>query len=153
MTDWTRLRTTDEAMRSVVVGGLFVILHPNSSVSREEWDEHQSFFESQCKLLRGMFVYTLGGGPNAGQRREIQRIFGQLPDFSSAVVTPSVLVRSIVTAINFFRTDRFKMFAPTEMNEAFAYVSASESERQDILTVIARSADFLHPAKLQQNSG
>lgn len=90
------------------------------------------------KQVTGILVVTLGGGPNSAQREEGRHVWeraGRVPPM--AVVTPSNVVRGIITVLNWFYDRKVVAFDPREYDEAFAYLKLQPSEANAALSAVA----------------
>ena len=106
------------------VGELCICVHSAASPSAAEWegmiDELRHIPMAKLKIL----AVTDGGGPGTVQR-------GQLIDFLGgahpriAVVSDSIAVRGIVTALSWF-TSNTKCFSPSGFTQAYAYLQLSD---------------------------
>jgi hypothetical protein len=112
------------------VGNLMIVAQNAKPPTDEEWDYYIDGLrglerEKRLHLLQSV-VFTEGGAPSSAQR-------GRLNDFLNgrairgAVVSPSGLVRGVVTALNWFNP-KLKAFKPEQVDEAFRYVGLKESD-------------------------
>jgi hypothetical protein len=134
----------DVASRFRFCKGFFVGVHTSQEPSREAWSAHCLEAERRCKEVKGVLVYTDGGGPDSRQREELRRAFaGKSP--ITAIVTASASARGIVTGLNwFFREPRIKAFSPQDLEGALEYLGqAGPVPRGEVLhTLEALAAEL-----------
>ena len=131
-------------MRFGRLGELYVALHPSVDPAGEDWLAMLDDLKRELPSVRGVFVYTMGGGPNADQRRRLAEVYAANPGVSLlAVVTPSAAVKAIVTAINWFVRHAFKMFSPEHLDDAFGHLRASSTEQAAIRELLQRHAKWM----------
>ena len=113
-----------------MVGRTLVVVHDKTHPSDDDWQIYLDALRANQDAIEAQLIVTDGGSPTAAQRRaslEYARGFA-LP--ASAVLTSSVLVRGVVSALSWFMKDRIRAFAPGEFEEACAFIgAASESTR------------------------
>ncbi len=84
----------------------------------------------------GFLVFTVGGGPTAGQRADIRAFLGGR-HLRAAVVTTSRLTRGIVKAIGWFNAE-VRAFAPADVARAFRHVEVGPGDEAALWTEIDR---------------
>jgi uncharacterized protein involved in exopolysaccharide biosynthesis len=92
------------------------------SPSNEDWDAmSETFF---VKPRRGVLGYTLGGAPNALQRKKVRDLHNRSGSVQppSAILTTSMIARAAVTALNLFLDNKFRAYPPSEINEALLFL-------------------------------
>lgn len=119
---------------------LYVVVHTTETPPDVEWDEYVGGVSDAKKPpIKGIFVVTDGGGPNAAQR---QRLLSSLDQRSArprvAILSPSVLVRSIVAALNLFAAQPMKMFSPSDVDGAMGYLGVTRAEREELIGAALR---------------
>ena len=130
------------------IGDLYVVLHPSSDPSPDDWRAALEGGKRELPTVRGVFVYTSGGGPNADQRKRLAEIYAASPLLSLlAVVTSSPTARAIATGLNWFLKHPFKLFSPEEIEQAFTHVRASSAEQVAISKLLERHVEWLKPAR------
>ncbi|MET0592793.1 MAG: hypothetical protein ABW133_08850 [Polyangiaceae bacterium] len=93
---------------------------------------------------RGVFVYSFGGGPSSAQRTETVALMEKLRYVPTTVmVTSSVVARGAITAMSWFvpPAKRAKVFAPAEIEDAFAELGLPEAARRRIYERLTELAD------------
>ena len=77
---------------------LYIAVHDSKPPTEEEWERWLDL----CRLREGRdmrcLVDTRGGGPDPRQRKQLAEVLQKL-DGRSAIVTDSLLVRGIITAL------------------------------------------------------
>lgn len=105
------------------IEGVMVVIHTATNPSDAEWERY--VLEMERATLEGVMtalvVFTPGAGPNAKQRNLVasmwQRV-GQNPP--TVIITPSSLVRAVITALNYFLPNRIEAFRPSKVPQALA---------------------------------
>lgn len=119
-------------------------LHKSIDPTVEEWDAYVANFKRSDpeKLLQ--LVITLGGGPSSKQRKDFnEMLHGRTTQCS--VVTPSTVVRGMVTALGWFNP-KIKSFPPNEMPLALRHIKLETPEQADwAINIVRRLLDKLDP--------
>jgi hypothetical protein len=121
-----------------MVGHVQVVVHTEEPPSDEEW---RAYLDGVAKIeasVRAFYVRTDGGGPNALQRELLTKFFETRSMPPVAIVTPSVMVRGIMTALNWFLNNRLRLFSPSQAVEAFGYLQVAPADRGPLEAVVAR---------------
>lgn len=88
------------------MGQILVVAHGKAPPSPEDWDEVCAIIGELHREMRGQVVLSLGGVPNAAQRKAA---IGMLPEGyvapPVAALTDDVFARGIITAMNWFLND------------------------------------------------
>ncbi|MDB4991053.1 MAG: hypothetical protein JWN04_6231 [Myxococcaceae bacterium] len=90
-------------MESGIVADYAVIVHDGGTPTEPDWRRWLDLYRGSLPTLRGVLVYSLGGGPDAAQRGaliDLTRGWGAAPP--TAIVTSSMLMRGLVTALHWF---------------------------------------------------
>lgn len=97
--------------------GFLVVAHPAENPSREDWIEACRAIREHQTSARGLLVLSLGGSPNADQRR---RALDQLPKGYKpppmAIVTDLTVLHGVVTVMNWFLQNQQRAFRPTDID-------------------------------------
>lgn len=101
---------TSKTMRFRECGGVLLAVHTADAPTDEEWEAYIQFCLTLPPSCNKTLVLTLGGGPNAGQRKALQDRYLDKQkrankEYLVAVMTDSALVRGIVKALNWFNKD------------------------------------------------
>lgn len=107
--------------------GFVLVVHADKPPSDEEWRLYVEECAARVGGLRGGVALTDGHGPNAAQRGLVVDEEG-LIDVPFAIVTGSVVVRGIVTALRWLGKN-IKAFSPAEIGDAFVYLALDESQK------------------------
>lgn len=127
-----------KTIRSGIVDGIYVSVFTADPPSDEEWDVGVAEITNNLSQLRGSFTVTMGGGPNARQRKRIREALGDKASLSSVVVSSSLFVRTATTALNLFLQNPIKVFAPNEMAAAFQYLEIPPAQEKAIRQMLER---------------
>jgi hypothetical protein len=117
------------------VGGIAVIVHDSETPSDEEWASWVSEYRITAAKLKGVLVYSLGGGPNGKQRSEFTPIFSELDHIPpTCIVTSSVAMRGIVTAIRWFvpQSRHVKIYPLADLDRALADLGLAQDVRAEV---------------------
>ncbi len=113
------MRTTLHAGTTLGVGiesGFLIVAHPAQNPSREDWIEACRLFRQHQADARGLVVLSLGGSPNAEQRR---RALDQLPKGYKpppmAILTDLTVLHGVVTVMNWFLQNQQRAFRPEDI--------------------------------------
>lgn len=119
-------------MQHARVGAVHLVVHSSENPTDEEWSNYLDDMEAFLPRMRGVMVLTHGGGPTATQRAKFKTFWGSQkidPEVRLAVLTSSVMVRGIVTAVTWFVKNPIQTFAPTSLDEAFTFLGLTGHER------------------------
>jgi hypothetical protein len=122
-----------------------LVVHGAGTPTASEWRRWAEAGAS--RRPRGVLVYSFGGGPSSAQRTEIVALMGKLRYVPTTVmVTSSVVARGAITAMSWFvpPAKRAKIFAPRELEDAFAELGLPEAARRRVyerLTELANAVD------------
>jgi len=133
-----------KAMRWAIVDGVAVIVHGSGTPSKDEWQAWLREYRQRSAQLEGVLIYSFGGGPTSAQRTELLQIVDKLQHVPQTImVTSSAMVRGIITALSWFIAPRkrAKVFAPTDLEDAFGALGLAEPVRQLVYQQIAELAD------------
>lgn len=123
------------------VGDFLLMAHPETAPTDEEWDRAvEAIREAADSGARALIVHTLGGGPNAAQRKKVAAMWearGAMIDI--AVTTPSAMVRGVITALNWFLSRPARAFAT--LREAMEEVGASPSQQPELIVAMEQLKD------------
>lgn len=126
------------------VGDTMILAHAKTEPADEEW---RAYVEAlRAHSVKRILVLTDGEGPNARQRKHMLERLGANAQ-RTAVVTPSMAARGIVTAVAWLGTD-IRAFAPDETAAALEFLGLTRFEAEAVLrsalrvrlTVLGRDA-------------
>jgi hypothetical protein len=128
-----------ETFRFEKVGRIMVAVHSAHEPSDAEWGAYLSrLCEPPSSAL--VFVYSVGGGPNARQRQNLaESTLGRV--VPCAVVTPSRMTRAIGVAVSWFNP-HIQVFSPGYLPDAFAHLRLGTRD----------AAEVVHGARLLANA-
>jgi len=111
---------------------LFILVHNDLNPSKEEWKAYVEVVKQQKdpNSFRTL-VITDGGGPDHEGRADLNMALGYTSTLT-AVVAGSTLVRTIVSALNFFNK-QIRAFSPQDMPAAFSHLKLTDPERDKVL--------------------
>jgi hypothetical protein len=106
----------------------------------EEWREMIAFIEPRLDSIHGIYVFTAEGdqgGPNALQRRLLGDMYNRYSrQIPLAVMTKSMVVRTMLTAINLFSKSPTRPFPHENNAAAFQHIGVPAKERSNIETAV-----------------
>src|SRR5262249_28734104 len=94
-----------------------------------EWDVYLEDIAGIAKRHKGVvrsLVFTEGGPPTPVQRKKLGAL-SKTMIARSAVITSSVIARTVVTAIAWFGFD-IRSFSPTNVEQAYAFLDVTPEE-------------------------
>jgi hypothetical protein len=104
------------------VDGIYVMVHTVTAPSDDEWNQHCKELETVHASLRGVLVFTAGGGPTSKQRERLRSsVPSSIPP--TAIMTDSALVRGIITSINWFVNNPLSAFEPQNLDGALRHIA------------------------------
>jgi hypothetical protein len=95
---------TARTMLYRIVDGVFVVMHTAEAPHDEEWAQHCHDVARELERIRGVLVYSHGGGPTSKQRG---------------------VLRGIVTSINWFLNNRLAAFDPNDLDKALKHIAGN----------------------------
>jgi hypothetical protein len=106
------------------VDDVLVMVHTVTAPSDEEWNDHVQRLARTRTSLRGVMVFTAGGGPTSKQRERLRSaVPSSIPP--TAIMTDSPLVRGIITSINWFVNNPLSAFHPDDLQGALRHIARS----------------------------
>jgi hypothetical protein len=120
-----------ETMAYEKVGAFVVCVHPVQEPNDADWNGYLAFLKQHERVCDSVFVYSVGGGPNLGQRRALAEATVGRTLFA-AVITPSRVTRAIGVAVSWLNP-HVRMFAPGYLKDALAYLKLGPREAADVL--------------------
>lgn len=118
-----------------IVGNIHLVLHGASTPTDAEWNDYTDAVSGE--LQRGLkpaemrtLVFSEGEGPSAAQRKRVNDILtGRATPV--AIVSSSVMMRGIVTALQWFNP-LMKVFAPDQVGDAFRFLKIQDRQHENI---------------------
>jgi hypothetical protein len=123
-----------------------MVAHGREAPTVSEWQQLVAAWRSHPELT-SQLVLTLGGGPNVVQRRESLELLNSRPGGSpdTAVLTDSIVVRGMVTALSWFATGRLAAFSLDGLDAALSFLRiedrAQRSELRQRLVALRRTVE------------
>jgi hypothetical protein len=117
------------------VGEVFLTYQNKEPPSDADWDGMLETYRALPRASKERnLVYTEGGAPNVMQRGRLVEVLKGIQPLT-AVVTPSMVARTVGIAIRWFNP-KTRMFSPSEMDAAFAHIQATPEEQRALLRAI-----------------
>lgn len=120
-----------------VFGNVYVVVHGSKSPEDVEWRAYVDDMERKASAVKGVLVYTVGAGPNPGQRKYVADMWsrrGQM--LPLALLTPSSFVRGVVTALNWMLPKPIRTFDVHQVDEALGFLQLSDAEKSSALAAL-----------------
>lgn len=119
-----------ETIRFEKVGRVMVVVHSEQEPSHAEWQRYLDYRRAEPRCT-SVFVYSIGGGPNARQRQSLADTAPGLL-LPAAVVTPSRVTRAIGVAASWFNP-HIQVFSPGYLADAFVHLRLGLRESADVV--------------------
>ena len=115
-------------------GNVRVCVHGSKDPFDDEWHAYVDDFAVSGDRLKGILIYTAGGGPNAAQRKYLTAMWTRRGSMLPiALMSPSTIVRGIVTALNWVLPKPIRTFPPEQPEEAFRFLQLDAAESRIVL--------------------
>ncbi len=136
---------------SGIVGSVLLLCEDKESPKDWEWDECLGLLKEltaksdaageQVKVL----VSTLGGGPNAAQRKRLETVLAGRP-CPTAVISDSLKLRFISAAVALFNPDH-RGFTTAERLDAYKFLRLSGAQTRQLEATLAQMVKLVGPAE------
>jgi hypothetical protein len=109
-----------------------------------DWATYLDWLAPECQLglTVRVLVWERSDGPTAAQRSRLNEVTSGCAA-RVAVLTPSRVIRGIVTALNWFNVDSYRGFSPLELDAAVAYIGATAGSAQRLKQAARELLDML----------
>ena len=127
------------------VGDVLVLAHGVEEPADDEWDPYVRFAEACQRSERpviGLLVTTLGGAPNARQRKAIVAV-SRIRRIPTCVCTSSLLARGVVTAIRWLADAPMFALRLDEIDEALRIIKVPLDQHASIQAALTRMQRLL----------
>lgn len=126
---------------SVVI--VFVVQN-DKNPSEDEWDAYVANVTAHLDTPNGAgLAFTDGGAPNSKQRDLMRETLG-VRSPRSAVISDSVLVRGVVTALSWFNPNTIA-FSPQRARDAFVFAGLEPEHLEDFWRAVCEADATLDP--------
>jgi hypothetical protein len=119
------------------VGDYLLEVSANDPVSKSEWGELMVEIAAHRERLQGVLVLTGSSAPTATQRAELTEAL-RGSTVAAAILSSSTVVRTALTAINFFVKGLARPFTHDQLDDALAYLQVPEALRPEIRAALKR---------------
>ncbi|HTU60550.1 MAG TPA: hypothetical protein VMF89_18995 [Polyangiales bacterium] len=143
-------------MRSMLierVAGLIVAVHDEQNPSESDWDAYVALVKESLKdgaYFRGVLVTSLGGAPNAGQRKSLQTI-ADSQVYRTCICTDSVVARGVIIAINWLFSTPMHALPYRDLDRALEILEVPLGERSVAKAAVLRLQSALRDDDLRHN--
>src|SRR5262245_4456179 len=119
------------------VGDYFLVVQTGVNPSQAEWDWEMREVSEGRSRIQGTLVYTMGGSPNAAQRKQLREVvLHGGAAFPTAIMMSSTVIRTVVTAINFFLNDQLKTFSLHDVDSAMSYIGVPLTQCRSVIAAL-----------------
>jgi hypothetical protein len=127
------------------VPSLILVAHGREDPSDSDWFAYvdQLHKSQDYPNFRGVLVTTLGGAPNAGQRKALQPIAAARP-FRTCICTDSMVARGVIIAINWLFSMPIHALPYEGVEHALQLLQVPPEERGVVMAAVARMRDQLN---------
>jgi hypothetical protein len=117
-----------------VIGDVYICMHrPGVKPSASDWTAFVKDLEIKAKNYRVGLTYASNVGPSSLQRQELADMWERVGDvFPCVVLTDDLLVRGIITAINWFLSKPLRGMSTQEIDAACDYLMIRRGDRAPI---------------------
>src|SRR5450432_2876646 len=109
-------------MDCAVCDTIFICYHTAENPTDGEWDKMLTLFLGSLPTMRGVLIFSDGGGPNIAQRERLAEMIKLIP--RTAMVTDSRVARGIMTALSWLGVTQSKTFPTSRIADALGYLGA-----------------------------
>lgn len=126
-----------KTMLYAIISSTHVAVHSTISPSDEEWQAYLEDIRGSLRLINGILVYTLGGGPSATQRTMANKFWEKQERRPKIVIlTSSTAVRGMATALNWFLKTPINMFSLEDFGGAFDCLGTHPAQRDPVMKLV-----------------
>lgn len=117
---------------------ILVGVHTSDNPREREWRQHCASLERLHHEMRGVLVYTDGGGPTGKQCQQLRLALHEHASPPAAILTSSAWVRGVISSLNWFLADQVAAFEPTDLDGALRYLARPDQRllRDEIVQVL-----------------
>ncbi|HMJ09902.1 MAG TPA: STAS/SEC14 domain-containing protein [Polyangiaceae bacterium] len=134
----------ERTFRWANAGSVRVCVHGLTNPFDEEWRAYVDDLAVNGRALKGILVYTAGGGPNAAQRKYLAELWTRRGSMLPvALMSPSTVVRGMVTALNWVLPKPIRTFPPDQPDEAVRFLQLDAAESRAALAKLNEFRDVL----------
>lgn len=112
------------------LGDIMITIHTDRPPSDPEWREYIDSLRGRDLTELRSIVFTDGGAPSSKQRKELNEFLSGTA-VNGIVVSESLAVRGVVTALSWFNP-KIKPFAPDDFQAGLTYLKILPEEREAI---------------------
>ncbi len=137
------------ALVSSIVGSVLLLCEDKDSPTDWEWDECLALLKDLTTRTDAagekikVLVSTLGGGPNAAQRKRLEVVLAGRP-CPTAVISDSLKLRFISAAVALFNPDH-RGFTTAERLEAYKFLRLSAPQTRQLEATMAQMVKLVAP--------
>lgn len=113
---------------------ILVLAHGRSAPSKEDWMRACEAIGENHDRARGQLVLSLGGAPDAAQRKmAIDRLPPGFVTPPVAVISDALIVRGVITALNWLLNDSHRAFRPTDVDGVAAHLGIPRDRAAELV--------------------
>ena len=122
-----------------MVSRIHIAAHGREPPSDEEWAAYLHDVKANLRDIDALIVLTAGGALTATQRAATHKFWAGEPRRPRiAVLTPSVFVRTIVTAMSWAMGQQIRAYNLDDIESALSYLTLTLAQRKSVREEIAR---------------
>lgn len=119
------------SMRFRTVSRIHIAGQGREVPSDDDWRAYLHDVKAHIREIDALIVFTAGGAPTAAQREATLKFWSGEPRRPRiAVLTPSVFVRTIVTAMSWDMGQQIRAFSADDRDGAFNYLALTLLQRR-----------------------
>jgi hypothetical protein len=135
---------TERTFHWANAGNVRVCVHGLKHPLDKEWHAYVDDLAVNGGALKGILVYTAGAGPNAAQRKYLAELWTRRGSMLPvALMSPSTVVRGMVTALNWVLPKPIRTFNPDQPEEAVRFLQLDAEESRAALAKLKELRDAL----------
>lgn len=121
-----------------LVGPVFVIAQGETEPTDDDYSGALRGYAQHLGKFTGILVYTIGGAPNAAQRKATSEFWRgkELP--VTVVMTSSAIARGAITALNWVLPQQMKAVKADDFAAAFANMNTPAEYHAQVRDAVAR---------------
>jgi len=120
---------------------IYVVSHAELARSAEDWKAICDLISSHYADAHTLFILTSWASPNAAQRRAaLAMLPKKLKVPAVSIMSAAILVRGVVTALNWFLSDAVRAFPPANRRGLSTHLKTSEDDAEQLIAFAKKLA-------------
>ena len=121
-----------------LVGPVFVIAQGETVPTDDDYDSALRGYGQHLGSFSGILIHTLGGAPNAAQRKNTSEFWKGKSLPTTVIMTSSAIARGAITALNWVLPQQMKAVKEDDFAGAFAAMSTPAAFHSQVRDAVAR---------------